>query len=74
MPTAPNPVTPEDFAGVAMAMTAAFQTLVICLQNNGALERGEVPEALRVCIETIRGSANPVALRLLHDMRQALLE
>lgn len=65
----------EIIAAHMAATTAAFQVLVHCLQENGALDRGQVPEALRIYMETVKSRAgNEVELALLHDLRQALLD
>lgn len=65
----------EVIAAHIAATTAAFQILVMCLQQNGALERGQVPEAIRLYMETTkRRSGNETELALLHDLRQALMD
>jgi len=65
----------EIFAAHMAATTAAFQVLVHCLQENGALDRGQVPEALRVYMEMVkRREGNDVELALLHDLRQSLMD
>jgi hypothetical protein len=64
----------EIIAAHMAAMTAAFQVLIHCLQENGALERGQVPEALRVYMEMAKHQKdNEIQLALLDDLRQALL-
>jgi hypothetical protein len=55
------------------ATTAAFQMLVICLQDNGALERGQFPSALHAYMEMAKDRSDPMTLSLLDDLRQALL-
>lgn len=65
----------EVIAAHMAATTAAVQVLVHCLQENGALDQGQVPEALRVYMEMVKArSGNEVELALLHDLRQALLD
>jgi hypothetical protein len=57
------------------ATTAAFQVLIHCLQENGALKRGQMPEALRVYMEMAKHQKdNDLQLALLHDLRQALMD
>lgn len=65
----------EIIAAHMAATTAAFQILVHCLQENGALARGQVPEAIRVYMETVKHrQGNDVELALLHDLRNALID
>lgn len=64
----------EVIAAHMAATTAAFQVLVLTLQNNGALDRGEFPEALHVYMEKGRDRLDPMALALLDDLRRALLD
>jgi hypothetical protein len=63
----------EVVAAHMHAVTAAFQTLVLCLQNNGALEPGQYPAALHSYMELARDKASPMTLAMLDDLRQALL-
>lgn len=64
----------EIIAAQIAATTAAFQILVHCLQENGALDQGQVPEAIRVYLETVKHrQGNAVELALLHDLRTALI-
>lgn len=63
----------EVLAAHMAATTAAFQILVLTLQNNGALDRGEFPEALHIFMEKARDDAEPMTLALLDDLRRALL-
>jgi hypothetical protein len=63
----------EVIAAYATTMTAAFQVLVLTLQNNGALVPGQYPEALREYMELSKNKASPVTLALLDDLRKALL-
>lgn len=57
------------------ATTAAFQVLVHCLQENGALDRGQYQEALRVFMETAKHRKdNEIEMALLHDLRMALMD
>lgn len=65
----------EMIAAYGTAMTAAFQVLIMCLQNNGTLERGEFQEALRTYMEISKHEVgNEIVLALLHDLRQRLLD
>lgn len=65
----------EIIAAHIAATTAAFQILVRCLQENGALDKGQVPEAIRLYMEmTKRRAGNEVELALLHDLRKALID
>jgi hypothetical protein len=55
--------------------TAAFQVLVHCLQENGALKPGQMPEALGVYMEMAKHRPdNEIQLALLHDLRLALMD
>ena len=65
----------EVIAAHIAATTAAFQVLVLCLQENGALKRGQFQQALHVYMETNKvRSGNEVELTLLHDLRNALMD
>jgi hypothetical protein len=65
----------EIIAAHMAATTAAFQILVHCLQENGALERGRVPEMIRSYLEMAkRRNDSELELALLHDLREALLD
>lgn len=64
----------EVLAAHMAATTAAFQVLVSCLQRNGALERGEFQEMLRVYMESVKSTKDPVMLALLHDLRMSLMD
>lgn len=55
------------------ATAAAFQVLVYCLQNNGVLQRGEFPDALRQYMEIAKDRQSDIVLALLHDLREALV-
>jgi hypothetical protein len=56
------------------ATTAAFQVLVHCLQESGALERGQMSEALLTYMEMAKHQKdNEIQLALLNDLREALL-
>lgn len=55
------------------AFTVAMQTLVLCLQDNGTLERGQYPAALHGYMEMAKDRANPMTLAMLDDLRQTLL-
>ena len=74
MPTKPE--LPPDQAILAAHMTAttaAFQVLITCLQESGALKRGEFPEALRIYIEGLKDRADPMMVTLLGDLRKSLM-
>lgn len=73
----PKPLSPEPelIAAHITATKAALQVLVHCLKENGALEHGQVPEALRVYMEMTKARhGNEAELALLHDLRQALMD
>lgn len=63
----------EVLAAHMAATTAAFQVLVHCLQENGALELGQFPTALAAYMEMAKDRAEPITLALLDDLRQAML-
>ncbi len=64
----------EVIAAHIAATTAAFQVLVHCLQENGALEHGQMPKALLVHMEMEKHRrGNEIELALLEDLRQGLL-
>lgn len=75
---AKNDPTTETFIEImsahSVATTAAIQCLVVCLQNSGALTRGDYPETLRLYMEAQKDRAPPAVLALLDDLRQALLD
>jgi len=52
----------------------AFKVLVACLQRNGALERGEFAEALRIFTEGAESEVDRMPLAILHDLRMAMLD
>jgi hypothetical protein len=55
--------------------TAAFQVLVQCLQDNGALRHGQYPEALRLYMEiTKQRTDSEGELAMLHHLRLALMD
>ena len=67
----------EVIAAYGAAMVAAFQVLINCLEENGALEPGQFPAALGVYMEMVKsrqGDVSDVALAVLHDMRTATLD
>jgi hypothetical protein len=64
----------EIIAAYGAASMAAFKVLVSCLQQNGALEHGQFPEALRIFMESNRAAADSMTLAILHDLRIALLD
>lgn len=63
----------EVIAAHMSAVTVAFQTLVLCLQDNGSLEPGQYPAALHGYMEMAKDTADPMTLALVDDLRQALL-
>lgn len=64
----------EAILAFTTAHTAALQVLVTCLQSNGALQRGEFQETLRLYMETAKDRQPPAVLAILHDLRQSLLD
>jgi hypothetical protein len=56
-------------------ITGVFQVLVHCLQENGALKRGQVPEALGIYMDMVkhRMGDNEIELALLRDFLLALM-
>jgi hypothetical protein len=64
----------EAVAAYGAATMAALKILVICLQSNGALERGQFPEALRLFMEAAKDDADDMTLSILHDLRTTILE
>lgn len=69
-------ISPEQevLAWHITATTATFQVLVLCLQRNGALERGQFPDALREYMEMSKDRHPDAVLALLHDLRHALMD
>lgn len=69
-------LTPEQeiVAAHVTATTAAFQVLVLLLQREGILERGEFPTALADYMELSKTRLPDTVLALLDDLRQALLD
>jgi hypothetical protein len=66
----------EVIAAYGAAMVAAFQVLINCLEENGAMEPGQFPAALGVYMEMVKsrqGEVSDVTLAVLHDMRTATL-
>ena len=66
----------EVIAAYGAALVAAFQVLINCLEENGALEPGQFPAALAVYMEMVKstqGDVSDVTLAVLHDMRTATL-
>ena len=66
----------EVIAAYGAAMVAAFQVLIDCLEENGALEPGQFPDALGVYMEMVKsskGAVSEVTLAVLHDIRTATL-
>ncbi len=57
-------------------MVAAFQVLINCLEENGAVEPRQFPDALGVYMEMVKsskGAVSDVTLAVLHDIRTATL-
>jgi hypothetical protein len=66
----------EVIAAYGAAMVAAFQVLINCLEENGAMEPGQFPAALGVYMEMVKsrqGEVSDVTFAVLHDMRAATL-
>ena len=63
----------EVLAAHMEASRAVFQTLVNCLERSGALRPGEVADMIRVHMETVKSTADPMTLAQIHDYRAALL-
>jgi hypothetical protein len=64
----------EVLAAHVTATIAAFKVLILTLENNGSLTHGEFPAALRVYMEKMRTTAEPVTLALLDDLLKSLLD
>ena len=67
----------EVVAAYGAAMVAAFQVLINCLEENGAVEPRQFPEALRVYMEMVKsrqGDISDMTLAVLHDIRMATLD
>lgn len=67
----------EAIAAYGAATMAALQVMVMCLQENGALTRGQYPESLRIYMEMTKhreGRESEMTLAILHDLRMALLD
>ena len=59
------------------SMVAAFQVLINCLEESGALLPGQFPDALRVYMEMVKsrkGDVSDMTLAMLHDIRMATLD
>jgi hypothetical protein len=69
-------LSPEQaiIAAHMAATTAAFQLLVHCLQENGALRAGQMPGALRHYIQVAKHRNDEIQLELLHDLMLALID
>jgi hypothetical protein len=53
-------------------MVAAFQVLIICLEESDALLPGQFPDALAVYMEMVKGNkGSDMAIAILHDIRAA---
>ena len=66
----------EVIAAYGVAMVAAFQVPINCLEENGAMEPGQFPAVLGVYMEIVKsrqGEVSDVTLPVLHDMRTATL-
>jgi hypothetical protein len=62
----------EIIAAYGTATMVAFKVLVGCLQQNGALERGEFAEALRCFAEGAESDVDSMPLAILHNLRMAM--
>ena len=66
----------EVIAAYGAAMVAAFQVLINCLEENGAVEPRQFPDALGVYMEMVKsskGAVSDVTLAVLRDIRTATL-
>ena len=66
----------EVIAAYGAAVVAAFQVLINCLEENGAVEPGQFLAALGVYMEMVKsskGDVSNVTLAVLHDIRTATL-
>jgi hypothetical protein len=66
----------EVIAAYGAAVVAAFQVLVNCLEENGALEPGQFPAALGAHVEMVKSKqvdVSDVTLAVLRDLRTATL-
>lgn len=64
----------EVIAAYGAATVAAFQVLNNCLEENGALQPGQFPDALGVYMEMVKskqGDVSDMTLAVLHDIRTA---
>jgi hypothetical protein len=64
----------EVIAAYGAAMVAAFQVLLNCLEENGAVLPGQFPDALRIYMEMVKsrqGDVSDMTLAVLHDIRTA---
>jgi len=67
----------EVIAAYGAAMVAAFQVLIDCLEENGAVVRGQFPDAVGVYMETVKsrkGDVSDLTLAVLHDIRTATMD
>ena len=64
----------EELAAYSSAMTAAFQVLIHCLQQNAALSRGQYQEALAAYLRLTSEKASPLKTAILNELRQSLLD
>jgi hypothetical protein len=67
----------EAIAAYGSATVAALQVMVVCLQETGALARGQYPESLRIYMEMTKhrdGPESDMTLAILHDLRMSLLD
>jgi hypothetical protein len=63
----------EAIAAQGAATLVSLKLLVICLQDNGALEHGQFTEALRRFIEISKYDASTRTLDILNQLRLSLL-
>lgn len=73
MPREPSPEI-EIIQAHADAMAFAFRTLVRCLEDKGALDPGQLYEALRVDMELRHQDESDMTLAMLHHLRTTLME
>jgi hypothetical protein len=67
----------ETIVAYGAATVAAFQVLLNCLEENGAVRPGQFPEALAVYMEMVKsrkGDVSDMTLAVLHDIRAATLD
>ena len=67
----------EVIAAYGAAMVAAFQVLINCLEESGALRPGRFPDALGVYMEMVKsgqGHVSDMTLAVLNDIQAATLD